>query len=509
MRRTRLALPWSAGAILAGMLASGCATASPSAEEGLRLEPGIAHFTAKEQAERADSARAEAVADEVGPRVTVMADFDYAGGSRQVDATFHMYDDAYVVVGHLDAAGRLKIVFPTSPGDDGFVRGDKVYHVPTFFAGFADEYRYRYDQYRYTYHNTASRYDSYDYGLGYVFVIASWRPMRLDRIADGNKWQTYDVSDISYMQDPREAIEELGSVIAGDNPEAYTIQYAHYSTTNYGTYSFADFDAVNGGCSGYSSLGFGTFGVRSLLFGPFGFMPYASAGCPSYFGVNYGYPLFIGSSFGSYGYPYGVPSRVGPPRIRPPVGTPIGTPIFHHPSLPGAVATHKPEGQSVTPTAPIGAVSVTNGSSAYHRPGLITDDAAPPRGQGRTLGTDVLLRGGADRPSIQQMIGHRTLEDGASAMAGRDAGMRGNPGAASREPSWTNRGGVNSRPRPEGGVYRSQGGRNVEGSRPAPSYHTPSYSAPRSQPHYEPSHSAPPRVESPRPSSSSSGSKKP
>ncbi|HWC45778.1 MAG TPA: hypothetical protein VG868_06655, partial [Casimicrobiaceae bacterium] len=138
-----------------------------------------------------DSAAAQEIADEVGPRVTVRADFDYAGGSRQVQATFHMYDDAYVIVGHLDAAGRLKIVFPSEPGDDGFVRGDKVYHVPAFFAGFADEYAWRHNDYQYRYHSIASRRDSYDAGLGYVFVIASWRPMRLDRITDGNHWETY------------------------------------------------------------------------------------------------------------------------------------------------------------------------------------------------------------------------------------------------------------------------------------------------------------------------------
>src|SRR5690242_19121698 len=109
MRTTRFALPWSASVMLIGVLASGCARTAPSTDVGLRVDPGVARFTSAEERARDDSARAQRIADVVGPRVSVSANFDYAGGSRQVDASFHMYDDAYVVVGHLDAAGRLKI----------------------------------------------------------------------------------------------------------------------------------------------------------------------------------------------------------------------------------------------------------------------------------------------------------------------------------------------------------------------------------------------------------------
>jgi hypothetical protein len=503
--------------MLVGVLASGCATTTPSAEDGLRVDPSIVRPTADEMRERADSARAQAVADEVGPRVTINADFDYAGGSRQVQVRFHMYDDAYVVVGHLDAAGRMKIVFPSQPGDDGFVRGDKVYHVPTFFAGFSDEYAWRYSDYRYRPHSLASRNDSYDAGLGYVFIVASWRPMRLDRIADGDRWQAYDVTDISYMQDPREAIEELASVIAGDNREAYTIQYAHYTTTNNGMYSLADFDAVNSGC-------FGSYGLQGFyhpwLFIPFGFQPlgfgYASSACG--WGYNaYGYPS--GYYAYGYGYPGVFPGLNGPPGIRPPVGSPpIGAPIFHRPNLQGVLASHKPEGQSVTPLAPMGNTPVANGSTTYRRPGLFTEDAPSPRGEARAHDTNAQMRGVGFRPTIQDMVGGRRIDDGARVMGGRDGGVRDNTGWASHQPTWSNRGGgatVTSRPHEEGGSYRNQGSRGFESPRAGytpPSRVAPSYSAPRSQP--APSHAAPPRAEpsarpAPPPSSSSSGSKKP
>ena len=517
MRETRLALSWSAGVMVLGLFAGACATTAPNTADGLRIDRSIVRPTADEMRQANDSARAQAVADEVGPRVTVTADFDYAGGSREVQARFHMYDDAYVVVGHLDAGGRMKIVFPSQPGDDGFVRGDKVYQVPTFFAGFADEYAWRYSEYRNRYHSVSSRNDSYDAGLGYVFVIASWRPMRLDRIADGNRWQTYDVSDESYMADPREAIEELGSVIAGDNREAYTIEYAHYTTTNGAMYFLSDFDALNSGCSGYQM--FPSLFYTPSIFAPFGFGSsyYGSYGCPSYGGYGYyGY-----SGFGRPIYVGGIGGLAGPPGIRPPVGSPpIGSPIFHRPNLPGVVATHKPEGQSVTPMAPMGAASVANGSSAYHRPGLITLDAAP-RGQGRSRETDAQMHGVTDRPNIQDMIGRRRIDEVARGIGAN--GARDNSGWASRQPGFVNRGGnaaATSRPRDEGGTYRTnrgfEGGRSAGYNPPshaAPSYSTPRYSAPPRVERAEPAHSSPPPRAEPAarssPPPSSSGSRKP
>lgn len=510
MRTTRLALPWSASVMLIGVLASGCATTAPSTQDGLSVDPGVARFTGAEQRERADSARAQMVADEVGPRVTVSADFDYAGGSRQVDARFHMYDDAYVIVGHLDAQGRLKVVFPSQPGDDGFVRGDKIYNVPSFFAGFADEYAWRYSDYRYRYHSVASRNDSYDAGLGYVFVIASWRPMRLDRIADGNRWQTYDVSDISYMSDPREAIEELGSVIAGDNREAYTIEYAHYTTTNYGMYSYSDFDAANSGCFG--NFGFLGFAPHSL-FSPFGFYSgygfgLASSGCGSPYSSYSYFPTL------AYGYPVGRPFVSGPPRLRPPLGTPAGTPIYRRPQWVGIIPTHRPEPTSATSSAPMGPAKVS-GLSVYHRPGLVAEDAAAPRGQGRSVDNTAQLRGVADRPSIQDMIGTRRIDDDARTMGTREDGSW-----SGRQPMSSARGMTNGASQDAGRVYRGQGARSAEGTRSSPNYGERPSSAPRSQPspHVErsaprpqPSHAAPPRAEParPAPASSSSGAKKP
>ncbi|HKW11603.1 MAG TPA: hypothetical protein VJO33_14555, partial [Gemmatimonadaceae bacterium] len=406
MRARRFVFSWSAVVLTSGV-GAGCATTLPytASSSGLRSEPSLTQTTADERRQLRDSANAQAVADEVGPRVNVTADFDVSSGTRRVDVDFHMYDDAYVIVGHLDGTGRLRIVFPRAPGDDGFVRGDKIYHVPSFFAGFNDEYAWRYSSYRYQAHSMASRRDSYDAGLGYVFVIASWRPMRLDRISDGDRWESYEVRDVSYMADPREAVEELGSLIAGDNREAYTIQYARYSTTNYGTYALSDFDALNSGC-------YNSFGFHSRLFLPISLFPFGdSYGCNSGYGLGYAY--------GGYGYGYPVayaPFTPINPR-RPAI--PIGAPVFHSPREgSGTIAMHRPGGQTV-PTAPIGGTTTVtlNGNSQYHRPGLVAEDA--PRGRGRPSGTDAGFT--SNRPTIQQMIGARRIDEGARGVGVRDA----------------------------------------------------------------------------------------
>ena len=511
MRTTRLALPWSV-IVLMSSVGTGCAIATQSAPEGFRADEAIAQTTPQERRQLRDSAVAQEIADEVGPRVTVRADFDYAGGSREVQATFHMYDDAYVIVGHLDAAGRLKIVFPSEPGDDGFVRGDKIYHVPAFFAGFVDEYAWRQSNYRDSYHSVASRRDSYDAGLGYVFVIASWRPMRLDRITNGDRWETYNVSDAGYMSDPREAVEELGSVIAGDNTEAYTIEYAQYTTTNHGMYSFTDFDAANSGCFGYgSSLGFRSFSV----FSPFGFMPMSGFG----FGAsNCGYAFAgYGSPYGyGYGYGYGRPIGYAPPVTGLPgvrrgaIATPLGLPQLHLPRVEGGIGSLALPGGS----AP-GAQAST---SHYLRPGLVAEDAGGRRMPGERQATRGDLSIGSRRPTIQQMIGERRVNDGFGVRnTGREGTARDNPTLPSGR-------GFSS---PRGAETRSQwhGGNRAGGtSESGRSSGTPSRAEPRggestrttpshvSAPHGEASRAAPAHSEPARsapPAPSSSGSKKP
>ena len=147
---------------------------------------------------------------------------------------------------------------------------------------------------------------------------------------------------------------------------------------------------------------------------------------------------------GYYGYPVVYTAPGVPPRVHPTV--PIGKPIFHFPNAggTGTVAVHRPQGDggSQPPSGSNASAPMTNGSSTYHRPGLITEDApgGSIRGQGRVTGSEMGLTS-AKRPTIQQMIGSRQIDDDARGTGLRDAGIR-NVGTRDNGWSSTNRGGT-------------------------------------------------------------------
>ena len=156
MRRSRIV-----GATISVLLAAGgCATSTGTTSSSrFGVSPSVQAASRTLGGAERDSVLAQAVADREGPRVSIYAEFANAAASRRVRANFHVDDDAYVVVGHLDADGILRIVFPTEPGDDGFVRGQHTYHTAEFFAGFTDQYRYRARSGGF-FRNTQSSYDS-------------------------------------------------------------------------------------------------------------------------------------------------------------------------------------------------------------------------------------------------------------------------------------------------------------------------------------------------------------
>ena len=61
-----------------------------------------------------------------------------------VRANFHLDDDAYVLVGHIDADGVLRIAFPETPLDNGFAHGHASYQSAQFLGGFVGQYRARF-----------------------------------------------------------------------------------------------------------------------------------------------------------------------------------------------------------------------------------------------------------------------------------------------------------------------------------------------------------------------------
>ena len=256
-----------------------------------------------------------------GPRVSIRAEVSNEADARRVRAIFRTEDDAYVIVGHIDADGVLRIAFPNDPGDDGFVRGNRSYSTNEFFAGFNSQYRFR-ARTTTIWNSTAQ--NSYDGGFGYVFVVAAWRPMRFDQFSDGYHWDTFDLASDNYMNDPRPAIQELASRLAGPNGDAYTIQFARYYNTEvvasgYDSWGYNSFASAYGPsfCSGYEPL-YGSLGYVHL-----GYPGYAFAYNGWYRGSRYYYDSFGDCYRRSAPYGFAVGYHivqlpvVPPPRTQP------------------------------------------------------------------------------------------------------------------------------------------------------------------------------------------------
>ena len=161
------------------------------------------------------------------------------------------------------------------------MRGGHSYDVPEFFAGFEDAFRYRaaYDLSLRGF--TPARYDSYDGGTGYVFVIASWQPMRFEQFMENERWQSFEIADDQYLYDPRPAIEEFAALLTGENREGYTVRYARYYNTYYFPAPvFAGYATYSSYCSDFGS-GFSS---------------------PYYYGIAARHGLI--SRYGSLGFPY-------------------------------------------------------------------------------------------------------------------------------------------------------------------------------------------------------------
>jgi hypothetical protein len=394
-------------------VAGACASTAPSTSRfATSPEPQYEHLTPAEFAARQDSAQAQQIANETGPGASIRAEFSTVSGMRRVVASFHVDADAYVLIGHIDADGILRVAFPLEPGDDGFVRGNRNYYTPEFFAGFADEYRYRAQQPGFRY--AARPIDSYDGSLGYAFIIASWRPLRFDQFQTDGRWDSFELADEKYMNDPRPAIYELASLLAGQNREAYTVAFAKYTTTmplaGYGGSSAFAFG--QGGdlafCQGFGQAGFGFSNLWFSSVVPVGFDN--AWGYPSAF-YSQGQYFFYDDLAGCYrsansaGYyrPYYGFGRIaagGPGQV--PV-TPIRglKPRDRSPSVPQAPAIH-------TLPSRLGAIDA-NGqlpvSPSYRQRGLITPDDPVTVPSRRTPAIDTHSQiENRTRPSIQDRV---------------------------------------------------------------------------------------------------------
>lgn len=419
MRRT-LVLGSAVGLLV---FSSACATTTGgNGASSFSAAPSVKRLSRQEQVAWRDSVYAQAVADVEGPGATIRAEFSSFAGSRRVRARFNLEADAYVVIGHIDASGVLRIAFPTNPAtDDGFVKGNKTYQTNEFFSGFNDEYRFRAANNR----QVTRNYDSYDGGLGFMFIIASWRPMHFERFRQEDTWDSFELTDASYLRDPRPAIYELATLLVGENREAYTVKFARYSNTTspyamsqFGGNAFSSFRY----CNGYRPLGF-TYDplADGFLMGMMSSMGYGSYGGNfSRRGVNYYYDSFgdcyrTGSPYGYIRQPYAIagvptPNPVGGTVKRPFNPEGLTVPFNPRPIQPSAM----PGGRVAEGNA---RGDLPTASPTYRQRGLITTDepGLPGRREPRVATHESQAR---TRPSIQDMVGRRPSVNEGSSRAG-------------------------------------------------------------------------------------------
>lgn len=116
--------------------------------------------------------------------------------------------DAYVTVFRVDTDGRVRVLFPREPWEDGFVRGGREFEV----QGRSED---------------AFGIDDYP-GVGYVFAVASADPFDYDPIVIGDHWDYRAIADGRVRGDPYVALTDLAQRIVASQDNAWDYDIVPY-----------------------------------------------------------------------------------------------------------------------------------------------------------------------------------------------------------------------------------------------------------------------------------------
>jgi hypothetical protein len=237
---------------------------------------------------------------ERGPRVQIWTTDELGTGNR-VRTSFRLNDDAYVIVVNVGLDGYANVIFPESPDDDGFMRGGRTYRLPAFFPGFANSFsRSRYARL----YNTTSMYDGvYDRYAGYVFILASWRPMHFKATEALGLWDDYRLAAHERHLEPYVVMQQFADQLVQRGARDYTARFARYAAFR-GGFAGRSFSS----CAVYSS-GFGYVPLWA-------FPAFASSWVPLY-GIDY-YGAWPGCGYG-YVFRFASLRPRGQPIVAPPV----------------------------------------------------------------------------------------------------------------------------------------------------------------------------------------------
>ncbi len=192
------------------------------------------------------------------------------------------HEDGYLVVLHQDPEGRVRMLFPLDPGDDGFVRGARDYEI-----------RGRGDRHAFTVYETS--------GEGAVYAAFSRDPFRFDEFVLGDHWD-YGLAEWYVEEDAEAELTALVQRMVGNGRFDYDLvrydvgrDIAYYGQG----YRPSIYEPYYSGhyWNGYSAF--------SIHFGFGSFYSYR----PHYWRVGYGYydpywydPFFYGDAYGYHGH---------------------------------------------------------------------------------------------------------------------------------------------------------------------------------------------------------------
>jgi hypothetical protein len=181
---------------------AGCATAD--------LRPGVVPHESSKQIR----------AKFRGPDVSVRARVVNSYAQRLVHPTISLAESAYVVVGDIGDDGTLRILFPVNPGEPSLIQKTNRFAVPAFaprmFFPMSSGVR------------AESRATAVT-GAGNVFVIASFTPLHLERLVEGERWSLFDVYYDNHLNDPYLAITDLATAISSSVRDL-SIAHAPYAS---------------------------------------------------------------------------------------------------------------------------------------------------------------------------------------------------------------------------------------------------------------------------------------
>lgn len=199
--------------------------------------------------------------DEVvsAPRIRIVFLPATYASTRYVGASFHVSEDAYVLVVAVDLDGQLRVVYPEAPDQAGFAARSTSMRLTPFFAGFGGPRAGTFSRYE-AQHAITQRISPFG-GGGVLLAIASDRPLQYERLigTDGD-WDEQQLAQIVFDQSLPGAAHALGRAVVLTGQE-YNTDYTTFTGRRwlggYTTLASSSYDGCGFGF-GYSS--FDSFG---------------------------------------------------------------------------------------------------------------------------------------------------------------------------------------------------------------------------------------------------------